>query len=74
MPLDLSPEALKKATKGVALDSARVGVVGENGDIGVAAEGSKTLGNHGIVAGRFQWMRAKGWAFVAWLGIGRGAR
>lgn len=62
-----SPEALEKELKKVPAEEFKVGAAAKDGDVGVAAEGSKSLGKGWSVSGAFQWMKDAGWS--TWAGF-----
>jgi hypothetical protein len=45
-----------------------IGVVAQNGDVGVEASVNKQLGNGWFVEGEGSWMRRAGYSVAAWLG------
>jgi hypothetical protein len=45
-----------------------VGVVAQNGDVGVEGAVNKSLGKGWFVEGEGSWMRRAGWSVAGWLG------
>lgn len=66
-----SPDALGAQIKKLdtlPAEQAGVGLVAENGDVGIVAAGSKTLGKGWSVRGSLAYMKDAGYSAAAWLG------
>lgn len=71
MSSPFSDQAISDAVKklpDLPAEQVNLGIVADQGDIGVELEGSKTLGHGVFVEGEAGWWKTKGYKVAAWIG------